>query len=78
MAKLAIHTPSGHTIEAPLEMWVIAIIGALPREVAQQMLARVGQQDGASIIPDKYRLGEDALGTITIVERPTVDLGGRV
>jgi len=78
VAKLAIHTPSGHTIEAPLEMWVIAIIGALPREVAQQMLARVGQQDGASIIPDKYRLGEDALGTITIVERPTVDLGGRV
>ena len=78
MAKLAVQTPSGHTVEAPLEIWVVAIIGVLPRDVAQQLLVRVGQQDGASVLPDKYLIGEDALGTITMVERPTIDFGGRV
>ena len=78
MAKLTYHTLSGHTISVPTEVWLAAIIGALPPEVMQRVLARVGAVNDMSIIPDKYLVGEDALGTITMVERPTVDLGGRV
>lgn len=78
MAKLAIHTHSGHTVSAPFEAWVVALINALPPALSQDVFRRVAQMDGASLIPDKYLIGEDALGTITMVERPTVDLGGRV
>ena len=78
MAKLAIHTRSGQTVTAPFEAWVVALINSLSPDLSRQVFTRVAQMDGASLIPDKYKFGEDALGTITMVERPTVDLGGRV
>lgn len=78
MSILNIHTNSGHTIAAPFEAWVVALINALPPNLQQDVFKRVSRMDGASLIPDKYLLGEDALGTITIVERPLVDLGSRV
>ena len=76
MAKLAIHTRSGSTITAPFEAWVVALVNALPSAVQQDVFHRVAQMDGASLIPDKYFLKEDELGTIHMVERPTVDLMG--
>ena len=78
MAKLAIHTRSGQTVTAPFEAWVVALINSLSPDLSRQVFTRVAQMDGASLLPDKYKFGEDALGTITMVERPTVDLGGRV
>ena len=76
--KLAIHTHSGETVTAPFEAWVVALINSLPPELSRQVFIRVAQMDGVSLIPDKYKVGEDALGTISIVERPLIDLGGRV
>lgn len=78
MAKLVIHTTSGNTIEAPFEAWVVALINALPPALQQDVFKRVVNMQGASLIPDKYFLGSDELGTITMVERPTIDLGGKV
>jgi len=78
MAKLAIHTRSGQTVTAPFEAWVVALINSLSPDLSRQVFTRVAQMDGASLLPDKYKFGEDALGTITMVERPTIDLGGRV
>lgn len=78
MAKLVIHTQSGNTIEAPFEAWVVALINSLPNHVQQDVFKRIATMHGASLIPDKYLIGEDELGTTTMVERPTIDLGGRL
>ena len=78
MAKLCIHTANGNTIEAPFEAWVVALVNALPTPVQQDVFKRISQMHGASLIPDKYLLGEDELGTITMVERPIIDLQGRL
>ena len=78
MAKIRIHTTNGLTVEAPFEAWLVAVINSLPTEIRHQVFHRVTNLQGASIIPDKYLFKEDALGTIHMVERPVVDLGGRV
>lgn len=56
----------------------MALISSLPAEVAMKVFANVANMNGASIIPDKYLIGEDKLGTITVVERPLVDLKGKI
>jgi hypothetical protein len=76
MAKLCIHTLNGNTIQAPTEAWLVALINALPTATQQDVFRRVAQMEGASLLPDKYLLGTDALGTITMVERPVIDLKG--
>jgi hypothetical protein len=76
--KLAIHTKSGDTITAPFEAWAVALINALPVNLQQEVFKRVTQLDGASLIPDKYLIGEDELGTIQLVERPVIDLGRKL
>jgi len=78
MAKLAIHTKSGDTITAPFEAWTVALINSLPTALQQEVFKRVAQLEGASLIPDKYLIGSDALGTVQIVERPVIDLGKRI
>lgn len=74
MAKLAIHTTNGNTITAPFEAWVVALINSLDPKTQQELFKRVASLHGASIIPDKYLIGEDELGTITMVEKPVIDL----
>ena len=76
MAKLIIHTKSGNSIEAPFEAWVVAIINSLNTNTQQEIFLRVASLNGASVIPDKYLLGEDELGTIQIVEKPAFDISG--
>jgi hypothetical protein len=78
MAKLIIHTKSGSIITAPFEAWVVALINSLPEHLQQEVFKRVSQLEGASLIPDKYFLKEDELGTIHMVEKPTIDLGGKI
>lgn len=78
MPKLVIHTTNGNTITAPFEAWVVALINSLDSKTQQELFKRVSQLEGASLIPDKYLIGEDALGTITMVEKPVIDLNGRV
>ena len=78
MAKLAIHTKSGDTITAPFEAWTVALINSLPTNLQQEVFKRVAQLEGASLLPDKYLIGEDELGTVQIVERPVIDLGKRI
>ena len=78
MAKLAIHTRSGDTITAPFEAWTVALINSLPANLQQEVFKRVSQLEGASLVPDKYLIGEDELGTIQLVERPVIDLGKRI
>ena len=78
MAQLVIHTSNGNTITAPFEAWIVALINALPTTTQRDVFRRVSQMGGASLIPDKYFLGEDELGTITMVERPVIDLGGKM
>lgn len=77
MTKLAIHTTSGDLITAPVEAWIVALIASIPPEIALRTFQNVARLDGASLIPDKFLVTEDALGTITVVERPVVDLGAR-
>jgi hypothetical protein len=76
MAKLRIHTANGSNIEAPFEAWVVALINALPAPVQQDVFRRVALMDGASLLPDKYLIGTDELGTITMVENPVLDIKG--
>jgi hypothetical protein len=78
MPKLTIHTKSGDTITAPFEAWAVALINSLPTNLQQEVFKRVSQLEGASLIPDKYLIGTDELGTIQIVERPVIDLGKRI
>jgi len=78
MAKLAIHTQSGSTITAPFEAWVVALVNALSPAVQQEVFRRVAIMEGASLIPDKFLFREDELGTIHMVERPVIDLGGKL
>ena len=78
MAKLVIHTQNGSLITAPFEAWIVALINALPAKLQQDVFMRVSQLENASLIPDKYFFGEDELGTITMVERPQIDLGNRI
>ena len=78
MPNLAIHTRSGHTVTAPFEAWVVAIVDSLPYAARQELLKRIATMQGASLISDRFQIGEDELGTITIVDRPTIDLGGRI
>ena len=78
MAKLIIHTLNGNVITAPFEAWVVALINSLPTNIQQEIFKQVSQLEGASLIPDKYFFKEDELGTITMVEKPTVDLGGKI
>ena len=78
MPKLAIHTQNGNTIIAPFEAWVVTLINALPSAIQQDVFKRVSQLEGASLLPDKFFIGEDELGTIHMVERPVVDLGKRL
>ena len=78
MAKLAIHARSGDTITAPFEEWVVALINSLPPNLQQEVFKRVAQLEGASLVPDKYLIGEDELGTIQIVEKPVIDLGKKI
>ena len=78
MAKLAIHARSGDTITAPFEAWVVALINSLPPNLQQEVFKRVAQLEGASLVPDKYLIGEDELGTIQIVEKPVIDLGKKI
>jgi hypothetical protein len=78
VAKLAIHTRSGDTITAPFEAWAVALINSLPEKLQQEVFKRVSQLEGASLLPDKYLIGEDALGTVQIVERPVIDLGKKI
>ena len=78
MAILSIHTSSGHTINAPFEAWVVALINTLPPPLQNDLFTRIQQMDGASLIPDKFLFKEDALGTVHMVERPLIDLGGKV
>jgi len=78
MAKLIIHTRNGNLITAPFEAWIVALIDSLPEHLRQEVFKRVSQLEGASLIPDKFFLGEDELGTTTIVEKPIVDLGGKI
>ena len=78
MPKLAIHTRSGDTITAPFEAWVVALINSLPPNLQGEVFKRVSQLEGASLMPDKYLFKEDELGTIQLVERPVIDLRGRI
>lgn len=78
MPKLVIHTRNGATITAPFEAWIVALIDSLPVEYQQEVFKRVCQLDGASLIPDKYFLSEDELGTVQIVENPLIDLGKKL
>ena len=78
MAILSIHTRSGHQINAPFEAWVVALINALPPQLQNDLFARIQQMEGASLIPDKYLLTEDELGTVHMVERPVIDLRGKI
>lgn len=78
MAKLAIHTNNGNVITAPFEAWVVALINSVPEHIQQEVFKRVSQLEGVSLIPDKYFFKEDELGTITMVEKPTIDLGGKL
>lgn len=78
MAKLAIHTLNGSLLTAPFEAWAVALINSLPTGIQQEVFKRVSRLEGASLIPDKYLIGEDGLGTITMVENPVIDLKGRV
>lgn len=78
MAKLAIHARNGQTIAAPFEAWVVALINALPAPLQQDVFKRVALLEGASLLPDKYLVREDEQGTVHIVERPVLDLGGKV
>ena len=77
MTKLAIHTASGDLITAPVEAWIVALIASLPSEVALRVFKNVARLDGASLIPDKFLVTTDALGTVEVVERPVIDLGAR-
>jgi hypothetical protein len=74
MAKLVVHLKNGTNLEAPFEAWLVAMINVLPDNLQQELFRQVASLHGASIIPDKYIIGEDALGTIEIIERPRVDL----
>jgi hypothetical protein len=74
MAKLAIHTTDGNTIEAPFEAWLVAIINSMSDAQRLDVYRKVSRLQGASFIPDKFKVGEDALGGITIVERPILDM----
>ena len=78
MPKLAIHTRSGDTITAPFEAWTVALINSLPDALQHEVFKRVAQLEGASLIPEKYLIGEDELGTIHLVERPVIDLGKKI
>jgi hypothetical protein len=78
MPKLAIHTRNGSLITAPFEAWVVALIDALPEQIQQDIFKRVSRLEGASLIPDKFLIGEDDLGTTQIVERPLIDLGRKI
>ena len=78
MAKLIIHTQNGNVITAPFEAWVVALINSLPTNIQQEIFKRVSQLDGASLIPDKFLFKEDELGTVMMVEKPTIDLGGKI
>ena len=78
MAKLVIHTKNGHAITAPFEAWVVALINALPENIQQDAFKRIAQMEGATLIPDKYLFREDDLGTIHMVEKPTIDLGRKL
>jgi len=80
MAKglLVIHTQNGNVITAPFEAWVVALINSLPTNIQQEIFKQVSQLDGASLIPDKYFIKEDELGTVIMVEKPVVDLGGKI
>ena len=78
MAKLVIHTQNGNVIIAPFEAWIVALIGSLPTNIQQEIFKRVSQLEGTSLIPDKYFFKEDELGTITMVEKPTIDLGSKL
>ncbi len=74
MAQLAMHTQNGHTITAPFEAWIVAVINSLPAQLQQELFQRVAQMDGATLLPDKFLFREDELGTICMVERPVIDL----
>ena len=80
MAKglLVVHTQSGNVITAPFEAWVVALINSLPTNIQQEIFKQVSQLDGASLIPDKFLFKEDELGTTIMVEKPTIDLGGKI
>lgn len=78
MARLVIRTQSGSTLEAPFEAWVVAVINSLPRDVQQAVFKRVATMEGATLIPDKFQFISDELGTATFVEKPVLDLGGRL
>jgi hypothetical protein len=78
MAKLVVHTQNGNVITAPFEAWVVALINSLPTNIQQEIFKRVSQLDGTSLIPDKFLISEDELGTTTFVEKPIIDLGGKI
>ena len=74
MARLRIHTRNGNTIEAPFEAWIVALINTLGPDVQQELFKRVTSMQGASLIPDKFLIGCDELGTTTVVERPVISV----
>jgi hypothetical protein len=74
MPQLGVHLKSGDHIIAPVEAWIVAILNSLPDVIAADIFKRVSTMQGASLIPDKFKVGEDALGGITIVEKPVVDM----
>ena len=78
MAKLVIHTQNGNVIIAPFEAWIVALIGSLPTNIQQEIFKRVSNLEGASLIPDKFLISEDELGTTTFVEKPIIDLGRKI
>lgn len=77
MAKLAICISNGNTIVAPFEAWLVAMLNSLTPLQQQLVYTQIQTLEEASLIPDKFKIGEDALGTITVVENPIVDLTKR-
>jgi hypothetical protein len=78
MARLVIHIKDGQTISAPFEVWCIALINSLPSNLQHEVFRQVSKMNGASIIPDKYTVFEDNLGTMQIVENPLIDLSRKL
>lgn len=79
MAMLRINLKNGVAVTAPTEAWLVGLINALDPATAEKVAAYAAraQQMNASLLPDKYHMGEDALGSTFMVERPVIDLSGK-
>lgn len=78
MPILRIALKNGLAVQAPTEAWIVALVNALPPDQAAQVAAYASraQQMGAAVLPEKYKVGEDELGSTFMQENPVIDLSG--